>query len=57
MTRKDYIALADAIAQTRRHWGKGHDEVIDEVAKNIADVLAADNGRFDRGRFIEATTI
>jgi len=51
MTRKDYVMLAEVV--------KNLDEVIDEyalevLAGNMADALAADNDRFDRGRFLSA---
>jgi len=58
MTRKDYIAIAgalqharnDAIANADRdasHFGYNFPE-----AKYIADVLAADNSRFNRDHFL-----
>ncbi len=58
MTRKDYIALAAAL--------KGaHPGLSGEIDKNeawrrsvraVADTLAADNPRFDMGRFLNAAT-
>jgi len=62
MTRKDYIALAAAFMAARR-------DVIDKepagcrtdmcdgialAAEHVADVLARDNARFDRARFLAA---
>ena len=45
MSRKDYIAFSDAL--------RGSDS---RCADAVADVLAADNSRFDRGRFLEAAS-
>ena len=53
MHRKDYVALAGAICRTRRQHGDRYG-FLAAVTENIADVLAADNPRFDRGRFIAA---
>lgn len=55
MTRKDYEAIASAIAEARR--SMPHDyvqDVVDTVALHVADVLEADNERFDRERFLTA---
>lgn len=51
MSRKDYVAIADAIANANR--GE-HTVTREEVACRIASVFAADNPRFDRGRFLTA---
>ena len=53
MTRKDYIALAQALTVTRRD-RKQSEETWREAVQNIADVLQADNGRFNRRRFLVA---
>ena len=53
MTRKDYVAIAAAIAAVRRTAGENFSKV-DAVAWALCDVLAADNPRFDRGRFLNA---
>ena len=45
MTRKDYILIAKAIQEST-------DKT--EIAYAIATVLAADNPRFDRARFLAA---
>lgn len=57
MTRKDYIAIAEALAKTRPNpvttpvqWYQWE---ADRAA--IADVLAADNSRFNRQRFYDTT--
>ncbi|HVE35363.1 MAG TPA: hypothetical protein VNC18_17490 [Gemmatimonadaceae bacterium] len=56
MTRKDYVALAAAIAEarerTRTTLGSGY--VLSMATVTIANALAADNPRFDRGRFFAA---
>jgi hypothetical protein len=51
MTRKDYIRLADALAESRPDSGTGRREQWAADVAVIADALKADNGRFDRGRF------
>lgn len=55
MTRKDYVAIAEAIAVSRGNgvsdeWNQG----VLVTAYNIADVMQADNHRFDRARFLKA---
>jgi hypothetical protein len=58
MSRKDYVAIANAIVgqvkslQLADNWD-GIDAVC-EVTKAIADVLGADNDRFDRDKFVTA---
>ena len=47
MTCKDYILIANALRDS------GEDYFLAVI--NLADALAADNPRFDRDRFIEAT--
>jgi len=58
MTRADYIALAKAIATSRVRFS-GYDEIadliLDDAAEMIAGVLAFDNPRFDKDRFLQAT--
>lgn len=51
MSRKDYIAIASAI---RAEWDVSRHIYIVNVARNIADVCAADNPNFNRARFMEA---
>lgn len=58
MTKKDYQLIATAIKQARvriGHWSGTHDAVITKITEEIADKLQADNPRFDRARFINAT--
>jgi predicted nucleic acid-binding protein len=53
MHRKHYVLIAQAIRKMRRQHGDRYG-FIAAVAENVADVLAADNPRFDRGRFLAA---
>lgn len=61
MTRKDYIAIADAIKATRSLVrGTGGRESIAiilvraTIAERIAEVMAEENPRFDATKFLEA---
>lgn len=62
MTRKDYEAIAGALFQARLNIGIAPDvdgamlryQGVDEAIASITDVLAADNARFDRQRFVRA---
>jgi hypothetical protein len=69
MTRKDYILLADVLAQFSRDIAENEDPALterarailigervatDTIAHRLADKLHHDNNRFDRKRFIEA---
>jgi len=58
MTRKDYVAIAGAIAEAYRTCDSydrpSKRKVLDIVTKELVRVLAADNFRFDRGRFERA---
>ena len=66
MTRKDYIAFA-AMLKTERgahfdsvpydqmtEWQNGTYDQWNTIALNLAGVLAQDNPRFDRARFLAA---
>lgn len=61
MTRKDYVALAAALndeveaayADSTRS-GETAARTLCNVTVRVADVLAADNPRFDRSRFYDA---
>lgn len=60
MTRKDYVAIAEAIYTTREtlpivtgYW-EAQLEAIGRATQLVADVFAEDNPRFDRARFIAA---
>lgn len=56
MTRKDYVAIAAALAKEKpgTNWDRNKmvQWELDTVA--IADVFARDNPRFDRQRFLSA---
>jgi hypothetical protein len=63
MTRKDYVAIAAVFQRRMNAWAPHQYETIagpcvrielEEVAATIADLLAADNPRFDRARFLKA---
>lgn len=69
MTRKDYILLADVLAQfsrdiardafdTKTDMGRailsGERVAIQTIAHRLADQLREDNPRFDRKRFLDA---
>ncbi len=59
MTRKDYVAIAAAIkARTEMARNIQNSAVrlthYKELTGDIADVLARDNSRFDRARFLAA---
>lgn len=60
MSKRHYEAVAGAIYATREMICRdpSHNEVrnmlLADVAEWLADVLAADNPRFDRARFLEA---
>lgn len=56
MSRKDYEALAAAISTTKDETREilGSFSVLKRTTERVADVLAADNPSFDRGRFMLA---
>jgi len=60
MTRKDYNALAGAIRESIAIVDSLESDsaamvwAIERAAREIANVLAADNPRFDRDRFLTA---
>lgn len=54
MTKKDYQAIARAIYGVWSGASAAHGQTIILVRDAVADVLAADNPRFDRARFVEA---
>jgi HD superfamily phosphohydrolase YqeK len=53
MTRKDYEAVARAIAETHGTH-PNHYAAIADLTVKLANVFAADSGRFDRERFYRA---
>ena len=58
MSRKDYIAIAEALSQSRpialSEHGQAQLSQWQADINAIADVLAQDNPRFNRERFVEA---
>jgi hypothetical protein len=61
MTRKDYEAIAAAIRDADREAYDGlyvpDHKTAARVAHCIADVMARDNPRFDRARFLKASGV
>lgn len=56
MTRKDYIAIALCVASVRRitrKWPHPAD-VLDAMARALAELFGRDNPRFDRERFLRS---
>lgn len=60
MTKKDYEAIAAAIAQAKMsttddgYSADTIDVAIYRVATNLASIMIADNERFDRAKFLRA---
>lgn len=62
MTRKDYEKIAHTVYTASRYANMGNcgrpaptaDMVLENLAEQLADILADDNSRFDRVRFLEA---
>jgi len=55
MTRKDYVKIAAAIRQhVEANSAESYQTAFSMIAKSVADVLADDNARFDRQRFLTA---
>jgi hypothetical protein len=58
MTRKDYQMIAGAFAESLDRVDGGHQMsewlAVSGAALAVSDVLAADNPRFDRVKFLEA---
>ena len=53
MTKKDYIKIA-AVIKGARHYDVNADEMLSEVASNLATMFYQDNDRFDQDRFLKA---
>ena len=53
MTRKDYILISNIINQQHESCATVN-LTLDNLSKELAEVLQADNSRFDRGRFLTA---
>jgi len=57
MTKKDYEAFAEILNYTYQksaQYLKKPDRLIEHLAEDIATILAEDNPRFDRERFLTA---
>ena len=56
MTRKDYTAIATAVAEVLRTCEEASAEfsAVSFLATKLADVCQADNVRFDREKFLTA---
>ena len=58
MTRKDYAALAaglrEGVEATKACHSKDAQDAYEMAVYDVARVLAADNPRFDRARFLKA---
>ena len=57
MTRKDYVAIAKVVAETRAAYADVDGEVekaLVFLTHRMANVMAADNARFSRETFVAA---
>ena len=61
MSRKDDVLIADALKRARdqyaMHWDPNLFRACDDNAKAIAKALAADNPRFNQGKFLVAAGV
>jgi hypothetical protein len=56
MTRKDYVMIAEVIADLMADFNNGRSDEfsLSLVAQELANALEADNDRFDSARFLTA---
>jgi len=58
MTRKDYVIIAETIANLREQQKDSgpftNNPSLKDVAEELAHALGEDNPRFDRARFLDA---
>ena len=56
MTRKDYVLIADTLANLMSDFNNGGEDSVSLslVAEELATALETDNPRFDRARFLTA---
>ena len=56
MTRKDYVLIADTLANLMSDFNNGGEDSISLslVAEELATALETDNPRFNRARFLDA---
>jgi hypothetical protein len=57
MTRKHFEAIAEAVAESQTFTSCEAEGQRFRLADALADVCAAENGRFDRGRFLRACNV
>ena len=53
MTRKHFVAIAKILG-ARRYEGGTYQPVVDDLARDLADLFAEENEYFDRDRFLNA---
>lgn len=54
MTRKDYVLIAEAISYYQHYRNETERQIARGVARELANALATDNPKFNRGRFLDA---
>jgi hypothetical protein len=56
MTRKDYVLIADTLANLMSDFNNGGEDSVSLslVAEELATALETDNPRFNRARFLDA---
>jgi hypothetical protein len=56
MTRKDYVAIANAVADVLKtcEVDSAESTAVEFLATKLADVCQSDNARFDREKFLTA---
>jgi hypothetical protein len=57
MTHKDYVLIAAALKSSSEDGAFSIDEMVRNIAHRLAESLALDNPRFDRGRFLKAAGV
>lgn len=58
MTKKDYVAIAEALTQATKYCEtQNQRRGVERAAHCIADALATENSRFNRNRFMAACGI
>jgi hypothetical protein len=54
MTRKHYEAIAQVLADARTPFNPGANQVRESIVEALARIMASDNPRFNRERFLRA---
>jgi hypothetical protein len=57
VTQRDYIAIANAVAQTRAFAGPDSQPALTLLTNLLADAMFADNPRFKRDKFMAACAL